>query len=303
LLRSVLISTALLAAAFSGLPAAMAKPDLPTDGLVGYCTSATHAWCEGVACVGFSRQIPVCVDLVSPNGGPEPQCMPVYREYDFGAVRYVSKDSCSAEVYVNGEQVWPPTAQSGAVGNCVLLAFVHDYQWTYLCVEPKNTECAVYIKRVVGVTESRDCLVGVPATNVVASCVLVMYVADYQWTYLCVDPKNTDCAAYIKHVSGVTETRTCLVGVPAASPADAGTCVPTSGGLDYQSYACVEPKNAGCAVYTLSSTDSGVEKRCYGVLAPSCLDMYWGHEVGPVKVESRNSCHRQVYVFGEPVLP
>lgn len=180
---------------------------------------------------------------------PEPTCMPVYREYDLGAVRYVSRDSCHAEIYVGGEQVWPPTAEPAAAGTCVNYAYIADYQWYYLCVDPKSSECKVYQKRVVGVTETRTCL------------------------------------------------------VPTAAPADAGTCVPTSGGLDYQSYACVDAKDPGCAVYTLSHTDAGAEKRCYGVLQPSCLLIYWAHEVGPVKVESRSSCERQVYLYGEPILP
>ncbi len=36
---------------------------------------------------------------------PEPQCMQVYRDYDFGAVRVLSRNSCHAEVYVFGERV------------------------------------------------------------------------------------------------------------------------------------------------------------------------------------------------------
>lgn len=36
---------------------------------------------------------------------PEPQCMQVYQEYDFGAVRIVSPNSCEAHVWVLGHQV------------------------------------------------------------------------------------------------------------------------------------------------------------------------------------------------------
>ena len=49
----------------------------------------------------------------------------------------------------------------------------------------------------------------------------------------------------------------------AAAEAD---CIPTSGGLDYPSYLCTDPSNPKCAVYTLTTTDWGTEKHCYGVL-------------------------------------
>lgn len=36
---------------------------------------------------------------------PDPHCMPVYREYDFGPVRYVSPNSCEAHIWVLGHQI------------------------------------------------------------------------------------------------------------------------------------------------------------------------------------------------------
>ncbi len=36
---------------------------------------------------------------------PEPTCMPVYREYDYGAVRIVSPNSCTLHVWVLGYQI------------------------------------------------------------------------------------------------------------------------------------------------------------------------------------------------------
>ena len=39
--------------------------------------------------------------------GPAPQCMYYYYELDLGAVRYVQRDSCHAELYVLGERVLP----------------------------------------------------------------------------------------------------------------------------------------------------------------------------------------------------
>lgn len=50
--------------------------------------------------------------------------------------------------------------------------------------------------------------------------------------------------------------------VAAAEP----ECVPTSGGLDYPSYLCVDTSNPKCPVYTLTTTDWGTQKKCFGVL-------------------------------------
>lgn len=36
---------------------------------------------------------------------PEPQCMEVYREYDFGVARVVSPNSCEYHVWVLGHQI------------------------------------------------------------------------------------------------------------------------------------------------------------------------------------------------------
>lgn len=45
------------------------------------------------------------------------------------------------------------------------------------------------------------------------------------------------------------------------------SCAPTSGGMDYHSYLCVDPGNPKCAVYTLTHNDwEGIRKRCYGVI-------------------------------------
>lgn len=98
-------------------------------------------------------------------------------------------------------------------------------------------------------------------------CVEYMYVADYHWYYACVDPKGGACAVYTKERHGMTWTESCLVETSATpSGAPSASCIPTSGGLDYHSYLCIEPSNPKCAVYTLSSSDWGIEKRCYGVL-------------------------------------
>lgn len=224
---------------------------------------------------------------------PTQECMPVYREYDFGIVRYVSRDTCHAEVYVNDEQVWPPLAQQGAAPVDTCVVGEADCRGSLACVE-RNGLGRTCIPDPCYTT---DCL---GASSAADKCVVVIYIADYQWTYLCIDAGDASCLVYVKQVSGVNERTTCY-GAPVAT-ADSGTCIPVSGGMDYHSYVCADPKDAGCLVSTETSTDAGSETRCYGVLSPACLDMYWDADVGPVRVESRNSCHRQVYVFGQPVL-
>lgn len=87
--------------------------------LVGVCVDdVTGPGCyrDAWICVGFSYQIPFCVDHVevacdacdvpvAASGGPEKHCMEYYYEHDNGAVRYVQRDSCTSELYVMGERV------------------------------------------------------------------------------------------------------------------------------------------------------------------------------------------------------
>lgn len=50
----------------------------------------------------------------------------------------------------------------------------------------------------------------------------------------------------------------------AAASAPEASCIPTSGGLDYHSYLCLDPANPRCAAYTLHHNDwDGVKKTCY----------------------------------------
>lgn len=110
-------------------------------------------------------------------------------------------------------------------------------------------------------------LVGIaaPAAAAPPECVQYMYIDDYHWYYVCANPKDTSCPVYTKEQHGATVTERCVTfetttGLPGA------TCVPTSGGMDYHSYACVDASNPKCAVYTLTSSDWGTQKRCFGVL-------------------------------------
>lgn len=100
-------------------------------------------------------------------------------------------------------------------------------------------------------------------------CVEYLYVADYHWYYVCVDPKGGTCAVYFQERHGMTWTpRECLVplGEAPAMPAATSICVPTNGGgLDYYSQACVNPGERRCLVSNEYSTDAGGYRRdCHG---------------------------------------
>ena len=79
-------------------------------------------------CVSVSRQVPICADVPDVEcsrvvcdpcyvlidcdplppiaaSGPEPQCLYWYWELDTGVVRYVHRDSCHSELWVDGERV------------------------------------------------------------------------------------------------------------------------------------------------------------------------------------------------------
>lgn len=140
--RFTAIALALLAGAF--LPTAAAKPDLPPlVGVCVDEVTAEDCFRGAWICVGFSYQVPQCVphqtivcgapcdldvselpdpcetpffdcvcqvcdELPEPTtvmGGPEPMCMYYYYELDTGIVRYVARDSCHSEGYVNGQRV------------------------------------------------------------------------------------------------------------------------------------------------------------------------------------------------------
>lgn len=132
-MRALLLSALTLAALLA--PAAGAA-DVSVPPLVGACVETRYTPCPAIVCVGFSRQVPQCVDgcrvgqaecvgslaCADLNGRgacvPDPcyttactvaaggpQCMPRYQEVEVGPVRYVSRDSCHHQVYVFGEPI------------------------------------------------------------------------------------------------------------------------------------------------------------------------------------------------------
>lgn len=95
------------------------------------------------------------------------------------------------------------------------------------------------------------------ASGSLDKCVEYAYVADYNWYYLCASTSG-DCAVYQKHVSGVSETRTCYVdaAVVAWTP---GYCSPYVGDMDHMFALCVGNGHpVTCYVY--ESFQSGGEK-------------------------------------------
>jgi len=92
-----------------------------------------------------------------------------------------------------------PPASAEAADTCVQYAYVADYQWYYLCANPGNLSCPVYFKRVVGVTETRDCVV--PSASVSAICTPFTGDLDYRWRYCA--QANVRCPVYHETQGGV----------------------------------------------------------------------------------------------------
>ena len=146
---------------------------------------------------------------------------------------------------------------------CVNYMYVADYQWYYACVDPKGGTCAVYTYRSNGVWNSEpDCVLRKSSsTETWDGCVFLAQDLDYSH-YVCVAPRDPSCAVYTKRVSGGHEVRNC-VGVPLATSQPEAWCIPTSGGLDYHSYLCVDAGNLKCPAYQTWSNDWGTYKQCY----------------------------------------
>lgn len=139
---------------------------------------------------------------------------------------------------------------------CYNYLYVADYQWHYACVDPRGGTCAVYTYRSNGVVNSpKDCVVDAPTTTEAPDrCTMLFTDLDYS-TWLCVNPRDAECPVALERRSGGTVVgRTCVgLGDVSGAPT-AAACVPTSGGLDYHSYLCVDLGNPRCPVYTLDWT-------------------------------------------------
>lgn len=68
-------------------------------------------------------------------------------------------------------------------------------------------------------------------------------------------------------VIGITLAAALLAtATPVAADDGDPQCQRLDGGMDYGTYLCVDPKDPKCPVYTVTYSDWGADKRCFGVL-------------------------------------
>ncbi len=68
-------------------------------------------------------------------------------------------------------------------------------------------------------------------------------------------------------VIGITLVAALLAtATPVSADHENGKCERIDGGMDYGTYLCVDTSDPKCAVYTVTYSDWGSQKRCYGVL-------------------------------------
>lgn len=125
---------------------------------------------------------------------------------------------------------------------CYNYLFVADYQWYFLCVNPKDASCPVYTVRSNHPDYPRgepDCVAGVPAVaasdGVALRCIWTGQDLDYTH-YVCFDLRAQDCQVWQERRSGGHTTTSCLVALPGA--AIEGRCVFEFGDLDYRTEVC-----------------------------------------------------------------
>lgn len=97
-------------------------------------------------------------------------------------------------------------AEVSAAETCVQYAYVADYHWYWLCVNPKSTSCPVYEKAQHGVTVTRTCIGGDVTLNAEPICTPETGDLDYRWSYCA--STDLDCPLYRLAQNG---TKTCLV--------------------------------------------------------------------------------------------
>lgn len=158
----------------------------------------------------------------------------------------------------------PPGSASQPDVPCVLIGDQIDYK-QYLCVDASDPACAVYVLYYPSGEKACYGVLPGPLDESAAPEGCVQYGQDLDYAhYVCVNLTDPWCAVYLLRESGGHSQRTCLAGGPIGAGAEPdASCVPTSGGLDYHSYLCVDPSNPRCAAYTLHHTDWGVRKTCY----------------------------------------
>ena len=150
-------------------------------------------------------------------------------------------------------------APAGAVGEvetpiCYNYIFVADYQWHFLCVNPKDLSCPVYTV----VSNHPDyprgeprCVVDVPAASgpALAAPRCYMWGQDLDYSHwVCYDLRASDCNVWLETRSGASSWRTCVVGVPTVE--FGSNCILVGQDLDYSHYLCYAPGDLSCPVWT-----------------------------------------------------
>ena len=162
---------------------------------------------------------------------------------------------------------------AAAASLCYNYLFVHDYQWYFLCVNPKDVSCPVYtVKSNDPRTPSGepDCLVGVPAadeSSVIPSARCYKWAQDLERSYyVCYDLADKACMVYLLTTGGWQSQKTCLVSIPTADFATG--CILFAQDLDYSYYLCYAPGSLSCPVYTERHGGYGDPTRsCVGLRA------------------------------------
>lgn len=67
-------------------------------------------------------------------------------------------------------------------------------------------------------------------------------------------------------VIAITLVAMLAIATPAVADHDDAKCERIDGGMDYGTYLCVDTDDPRCPVYTVTYTDWGPQKRCFGVL-------------------------------------
>lgn len=103
-------------------------------------------------------------------------------------------------------------ADAPSLGACVNYAYVADYQWHYLCVEPADTSCPIYTRVSNGVAWGpKECLVEPPAVSsdlLAPRCILFAQDLDYSH-HACVDTRDASCPVYTLRTSGGHSDKWC----------------------------------------------------------------------------------------------
>jgi hypothetical protein len=134
------------------------------DGEVGYCVDPDGA-CKASVYRGTKMGTETtCLVPLAMSAGAADACYTIIPAYDGELTVCHDLDGpCKATVhrstYLGSESYCVGVHAPAALPKCVEYAFVHDYQWYYVCVDLGGPiGCKVYHKRVVGVTDEITCI-------------------------------------------------------------------------------------------------------------------------------------------------